>query len=164
MTAEVFMHDVDEAVAVIRFTVDGVELTDTYDLKKVYPGTEQVLNMLGIPFDEAAQQRAIAYVERQMVSMMAGGGFEGDPVPKPVEEVEPPVAAPEPEMGYVQEEPPAPIEQHESLVPMDEEPTPELPMPVVTEDTEDGASNGNDQPEPSELGVGAIPDPEYQSE
>lgn len=125
---EVYMHDVENAVAVIQVKSGDVVYTDTYDLRRVYPGTIQVLAMLGLELTEEAQLRAIEYVAGSVATQISQGNFPGDPVPNPVVENEAP-AEPEPVAGeYAQEEPAPPVEPHESLVPM-----PEVEEPVVEE-------------------------------
>jgi hypothetical protein len=128
---EVYMHDVENAVAIIQVRSGETVYTDTYDLTRVYPGTIQVLALLGLELTEEAQLRAIDYVAAQVGAQLAEGGIPGDPVPNPIVENEPP-AEPEPTEGeYVQEEPADPVVQTESLVPM-----PEVEEPVAEEEEE----------------------------
>lgn len=86
---EVILHDIEAGTAIIQVVSGGVTLTDTYDLTRVFPGTKEVLETLGIKFDEAAQLKAIAFVGEAMERQLADGSMIGDPTYVPKLEVEP---------------------------------------------------------------------------
>lgn len=89
MQREILYHDIENAIAIIRFTHNGISKSDKYSLIHVVPGTEKVYADLGMEFDEASQMRAIDYLEKNLIPMFESGQMMGDPEGNPVVEVEP---------------------------------------------------------------------------
>lgn len=89
MEREILYHDVENAIAIIRFTHNGISHSDKYRLIHLVPGTEKVYADLGMEFDEAAQIRAIDYLEKNLIPMFESGQIMGDPEGNPVVVAEP---------------------------------------------------------------------------
>lgn len=170
---EVILHDVEAGTAVIQVVSGGVTLTDTYDLSRVFPGTKEVLQTLGIPFDLNAQLKAIEFLGQSMERQMADGSMVGDPIYTPKEEVESPEKpvpvkvweAPETESVVPMELPeqeltvapgPAPeidkaaraaaFEAEAKTQPVVKIPTPQKPVPVVEDAFEPPVPDVNNEP------------------
>lgn len=81
MEKQIIDHDIINGTARITFTHEGVSRTDDYNLWALIPGTAKVFADLGLPFDEAAQLRAIDYLERNLIPSFASGNVRGDEGP-----------------------------------------------------------------------------------
>jgi len=133
---DILYHDVEAGVAVIQFSHAGVVHTDRYELAMLVPGTLKVFADLNLPYDEAAQLRSIDYLQKNMEALMEAGAVPNDPEGSPLPTFVPLAPREVPVELYVQREPPAPVEVHESVVPM--------PLPEEEEVTDDPAVDGGD--------------------
>ena len=79
MQVEVIERDVRLATATLRFTHNGVTVTQAYNLKFVVPGTETVFAAYGVEFNEAMQQTVIDRLTAQVQQEIEQGILHNAP-------------------------------------------------------------------------------------
>ena len=79
MIKTIISHDVENAIAVIRFEHMDVTYQDTFDLKLVIPSSERIFEELGMPFDAEVQGRVIDRLEVVITSQIESGAIRNPP-------------------------------------------------------------------------------------
>jgi len=91
MKRTIVSHDTDTGIAVIKFEHNDVSYEDTFDLKKVIPGSDHILNEMGIEFTKKHQQTVIDKLTDKVQSHIEAGIITNPPAPEVAEYNPPPV-------------------------------------------------------------------------
>lgn len=81
MERTIISHDEKTAVAVVRFEHNGVTLEEKFNLDMVIPGAAKVFADFGLPFDKAAQLRALDQLTTRIQTMIEDGAIVNKPAP-----------------------------------------------------------------------------------
>jgi hypothetical protein len=91
MKRTIVSHDTNTGIAIIKFEHNDVTFEDSFDLKKVIPGSEHILNEMGIEFTKKHQQTVIDKLTTTVQSHIEAGVIKNSPVPEVTEYTPPPV-------------------------------------------------------------------------
>ena len=83
MIRTILSEDEATGIARIRFEHNDVTVEDNFALINIVPGTQYVLNAMGLEFNEDFKNRALDYLENAMRNGIESGAIQNPP---PVEE------------------------------------------------------------------------------
>ena len=89
MERTIISHDTSKATARIKFAHNDVVYEDTFNLKMVLPGSEQILSEMGIEFTKKHQMTIIDKLTAKVERLIESGEITNPPVTETVPYVAP---------------------------------------------------------------------------